>query len=1481
MKSRRIVSLFLNVLLVLSMLAPISLVGTQEAYADNYAKLQELNFDGYTKNSATVAAATGKAFTAFPQNLNTQAGEYYDGVIVAPRTDKSLVINSKMTNGANIFASGFNLTGKVIFEADVRFSDTIRDRAVFEVKNANSGAFSTFFKFQSNGVIAINGKNNLGIIYQANTWYHVQAILDNTKGTGDFYIDGALKLGDSSLPAPNNIVSQLKFWQNTNSTNAALQTFGQMALDNVVVTQINSLGVPTDTGQNVKGWQALKYAGEPVFAEDTSETVNSVTSMTITAANGAIGSYVQDFPVIPGEKYSFSSFWRGKGLNSATSYIKGVLTAMKNGQKLKVDNFDVEEETPATKTDNNIYGPAFNERILYHYSAPADADSVRVQLVFAGPGTVWFNDPRFERKLEWQDVMGHYSSADVAHPITNPANMFGGSAWSGIAGESDDTLMQKVAPIMAMSDTELQAAAKADAHTRTGLDVRGAYESMARRLAVLYSKTADEVYAHKAIVILTEEAKWYPDVPLRGGQNFFFKQTCVPVDAVYSYDLLFSSPEWGVIQQSLYADTNVRALVEGWFRTAVINMFNYYSPGQGAYDNIAGYGVRAVFGTAAILNDPDMIRLFLPWVDSLLSPQELYAEGFWNEATVSYHDQVIGLLTGAFQMLQQNFVDPSGYVDNTYHLQFNAAYNLGSRYPLYDKALRIDQQMKLPDGSPVAINDTWNQDPKLKSVNDPILPQYLHNSELYDYGHFSLVQGDKNDATFAGLAFPQNASGGPYRTGGHQHAVYLNMNLFGSGMEVVPYTGYPHAETGNYRYPQMTGPMHNIPWVWSKTANYGTSIDSSTRSSMLAYDPGDASGKTVQLVEASELGPVTDNVDTKRRMLMMVNMDGNRSYTLDLSRLKGGDAHQIFMRAVEDEDTDMTTSLNLTAQPDADVKSYMTRIGHTEGLADARDLMKTPYTANGDGDFNFTWTGKTSGTSLRAYMNGVSGDEVIFSRIPTWRWTYGKAELKDAFPGWHFQRRQLVNPSDTTSFGAVYETWRKDQQPMIAGVTWEQPADHDPMTQVAVVDVGSYVDTIYISNDTTVREVDGVRFAGRVAMIRTDKATGTIMKGYIYGEGSIVAPGFSLQGKPDLQLKVVGTTSTYNGPLANGTMVTGAPANTLTVDGSLPSDESLNGLWLQTKLGDQSGFGLKINSVQGNTINVHDYPPFTITAVGAKESFFPFVDKVIPGDVLAEIHQPSFLNVVKATGVSLSSNNVIFNSLTDNEYQLDAIVAPANTTNQHVEWSSSNPDVVTVDQTGRLTAVSDGEAVITVTTEDGGFQASASVQVDRTAPEIQIALTTPAYLTDELSLQVSIDDALSLIQTSTVQLDGREVSANAVIDPLELSIGTHTIQASAVDHAGNAVNEQTDFEVKMDIGHLGALLQVAAQKGWIQKQGILNSLLAKADNLVIHQSDSLKAVNDLNALGLEIQAQASKSIESKFADRMLQEILPYLRSSYQ
>lgn len=61
--------------------------------------------------------------------------------------------------------------------------------------------------------------------------------------------------------------------------------------------------------------------------------------------------------------------------------------------------------------------------------------------------------------------------------------------------------------------------------------------------------------------------------------------------------------------------------------------------------------------------------------------------------------------------------------------------------------------------------------------------------------------------------------------------------------------------------------------------------------------------------------------------------------------------------------------------------------------------------------------------------------------------------------------------------------------------------------------------------------------------------------------------------------------------------------------------------------------------------------------------------------------------------------------------QATATISPSNATNKNVTWSSSNESVATVDQTGKITAISAGTAQISVTADDGGISAKVTINV--------------------------------------------------------------------------------------------------------------------------------------------------------------------------
>ena len=78
------------------------------------------------------------------------------------------------------------------------------------------------------------------------------------------------------------------------------------------------------------------------------------------------------------------------------------------------------------------------------------------------------------------------------------------------------------------------------------------------------------------------------------------------------------------------------------------------------------------------------------------------------------------------------------------------------------------------------------------------------------------------------------------------------------------------------------------------------------------------------------------------------------------------------------------------------------------------------------------------------------------------------------------------------------------------------------------------------------------------------------------------------------------------------------------------------------------------------------------------------------------------------TGITLSEDNLTLNA--GDSTSLTATVTPDDAGNKNISWSSTAPNVATVEN-GLVKAIAEGNAVITATTEDGGFTATCTVTV--------------------------------------------------------------------------------------------------------------------------------------------------------------------------
>ena len=88
------------------------------------------------------------------------------------------------------------------------------------------------------------------------------------------------------------------------------------------------------------------------------------------------------------------------------------------------------------------------------------------------------------------------------------------------------------------------------------------------------------------------------------------------------------------------------------------------------------------------------------------------------------------------------------------------------------------------------------------------------------------------------------------------------------------------------------------------------------------------------------------------------------------------------------------------------------------------------------------------------------------------------------------------------------------------------------------------------------------------------------------------------------------------------------------------------------------------------------------------------------------------LTPISVESITITGCNAITSLAVDSTRLLTAVIIPAYATNTLVTWSSSDPDIATVDDYGLVTAHAIGTATITVTTVDGGKTAECEIRVE-------------------------------------------------------------------------------------------------------------------------------------------------------------------------
>ena len=171
---------------------------------------------------------------------------------------------------------------------------------------------------------------------------------------------------------------------------------------------------------------------------------------------------------------------------------------------------------------------------------------------------------------------------------------------------------------------------------------------------------------------------------------------------------------------------------------------------------------------------------------------------------------------------------------------------------------------------------------------------------------------------------------------------------------------------------------------------------------------------------------------------------------------------------------------------------------------------------------------------------------------------------------------------------------------------------------------------------------------------------------------------------------------------------------------------------------------------------------------------------------------------VSATGVTLSQTELSL--VKGATATLTATVVPSDATNQKVRWSSNNTAVAIVEN-GTVTAVSGGNATITVTTEDGNHTATCEVTVTVSATDVTLSQTelplakgatatltatvVPSDATNQKVTWRSNNTSIATVENGTVTA----VSGGNATITVTTEDGNHTATCSVSVEATSAVED--------------------------------------------------------------------------------------------
>ena len=211
-------------------------------------------------------------------------------------------------------------------------------------------------------------------------------------------------------------------------------------------------------------------------------------------------------------------------------------------------------------------------------------------------------------------------------------------------------------------------------------------------------------------------------------------------------------------------------------------------------------------------------------------------------------------------------------------------------------------------------------------------------------------------------------------------------------------------------------------------------------------------------------------------------------------------------------------------------------------------------------------------------------------------------------------------------------------------------------------------------------------------------------------------------------------------------------------------------------------------------ISLNPTPPVCSSSESFYDDLYSSATLYVPKDSYAKYFVDEvwgqFTNIKKIEILvsSITLNNSTIELDKGSTATLSATIAPSNATIKNIVWTSSNPQIATVDQSGKVTALSAGTATITAMDNDGS-NVSASCQVVVKEVETKITLSqTEANLpvNDVMTLSYEVIPLTTPVEWSTSNENVAYVKTNSDGSATIVGVadGVAIITAKALDGSG-------------------------------------------------------------------------------------------------